>query len=123
MPDKYAWSENEEEFNNGTFDSIEEALEDAEEYVDPSQSVYIGKVKDIGARDMINVGAFLNDAGEMVHELCGEVSQDFLNKVTKQQEQLLKDKLIGVFDEWLIETKNVPTFFAVVETKLYTTKE
>lgn len=115
--DKYVWSENEEMFNSEEFDTIEEALEDAKQYIDYPTIVYIGKVKEVNELDIINASRIIDDVREAVYEQAGEVSEDFLDKVTDEQEKMLKEKVEKVFYEWLKETKNIPSFFAVRDIK------
>jgi hypothetical protein len=48
---------------------------------------------------------------EQSDERCGEVSETYLNDVTKEQEKDLEEKLNAVLNEWLTKYNHQPTFY------------
>ena len=48
---------------------------------------------------------------EQSGERCGEVSETFLDDVTKEQEKDLEEKLNAVLNEWLTKYNHQPTFY------------
>jgi hypothetical protein len=100
------WSCNEE------FDTREEAIEAGKEAaLDDGEitSFYIGRIVDFIPH--VNPYRIIDDLVEDTGEECGEVSDSFLDTVTKEQILRLGEMLDKTLNEWLDETNNQPRFY------------
>lgn len=110
---KYYWTfnKNDETWANGA-DSISECLTDAKtenaQLGEDNQLVYIGLVNEhvptICAEDI------LERLTSEAYDACGDLGEDYLNVVKKEDLKDLSLKLNEVLKEWLVATGNEPTF-------------
>lgn len=120
---KYAWDfDIDSEFwNNGTFDSVEECIEDAIQYlttaIDDSDEypklVYIGNVREFVPK----IGALhiLERLEEQAQEECGEIGEDWDAYHYDEKERIaeLEDALNKVVIDWLTKYNRMPNFYTV----------
>ncbi|MOA16735.1 hypothetical protein D3C78_1369640 [compost metagenome] len=59
----------------------------------------------------------IDQATEDACELCGDIADRWLSKVSKGEELLLGDMLTDAFKKWLKDTGNEPNFYAVISVK------
>jgi len=115
---KFVWPENEEIFNNNAeYDTIEDALKDASSDLEKGETIYIGKIKKIDLS--VDANKVIEDLQEIVYDQAGDAASDFLNDVTKDQEDVLQKMINETLIEWLEENNLIPSFFSVEEVKEY----
>ena len=127
--DKYCWDfdEDAEFWNNGTFDTVEECIEDAIQYItkamddsdDYPKAVYIGNVKEFAP----NVCAFhvLERIEEQAQVECGEIAGgwDAYHYDEKDKISELENELNKVLIDWLAKYNRMPNFYTVENIKEY----
>ena len=115
---KFVWSENDEIFNSSIeFDTIEEALKDASQELEKGGNVFIGKIKKVDLS--IDTNAIIENLQEIAYDQAGDAASDFLNDITKDQEDVLQKMINETLIEWLEENNLIPSFFSVEEVKEY----
>lgn len=119
---QYTWNENDGEYwNHDSFDTFEEALEDAkvnidEEYDDVDirgdiKGVYIGQVRDFIPR--VRSDCVIDQMTEDAYELVGEASDHYLSKVSKEHEEELTKTLTMAFNLWVEKYGYTPDFYHI----------
>ena len=85
-------------WTNETFDTIDECIEDAKNNYDLKigDKIYVGETESIDSCiDSIDYAdRIIGMIQEQVWDTVGEVSEDYLNDITKEQEKQLNDKLV-----------------------------
>ena len=130
---KYSWDfDGDAEFwNNGTFDTVDECIEDAiqfltKEIADSEEYptvVYIGENREfVPEVDGLQV---LEALEEQASEQCGEVGSDWETYDWKDRQKKekeiseLKDELNRVLIDWLTKYGRMPNFYTVENIKEY----
>lgn len=105
-------------WTNETFDTIDECIEDAKNNYDLKigDKIYVGETESIDSCiDSIDYAdRIIGMIQEQVWDTVGEVSEDYLNDITKEQEKQLNDKLVEVINTWLKETNNEPKYYNII---------
>lgn len=115
---QWTFSTNEEMFTYGEyFKDKKEAIEAGREYFEGS-SFYVGQVEDIGIR-FVHIAAeeVLETIGDRVYDEVGEVAEQYLTKIPKEQEQELENEINAVLEKWITKHGYEPTFFKVINTE------
>lgn len=130
---KYSWDfdKDAEFWNNGTFDTVEECIEDAIQFlkteIEDSDEyptvVYIGENREfVPEVDGLNI---LEHLEEQASEQCGEISNDWETYDWKDREKRdkeiseLENELNKVVIDWLTKYKRMPNFYTVENIKEY----
>lgn len=113
---KFAYSTNEENYY-GSEDSIEAALEEANDSEDDLQQVFVGECVEFVPT--VNVSSVLDQLREDAYEHGGECADSFLDHVTKEKEQELNDLLDMALYAWLEKNKIEPNFYGIRDSKEY----
>lgn len=77
------------------------------------ENFYVGKVERFAPS--VDTDRVLEDISENAYDELGEVAEEYLYIVNKEEFKLLENKLNKVLNEWLDETNNHPTFYNVVD--------
>lgn len=101
-------------WTGGICDSKEEAIELAkDEAIENNKySFRVGKVEkafDYG----IDVDVIIEDIQNSTYDECGEVAENYLEDVTKEDKEELSDKLDKVFREWQEQHNYKPNFYTI----------
>ena len=115
--DKYSWSfQRGEDIYRDSAASIEDCIKDA---VDALKGMPMEKVIYIGENmphvPVIDVDLLIDGVIENAYDDCGVVSEDWLSHITAEQRESLQAKVQDVFDKWLIEINEPPTFYSVID--------
>lgn len=117
MNKEYSWTENQtdEIWNHGKFASVEACIKDA---IDcgkkPGETIAIGICEDYVPH--LNVDNLLDQVSEDAYEEVGEVAEgwpEFENRKGYKDVGKLQEKIDKAFNEWLVETKQVPCFYHI----------
>lgn len=111
---QYAYSFDEETYE-GSFDSPEEAAEEAFASEDHRESVMIAEIVPVDGTDWIHASHFL-DSIQLSDDYLGEWAEDW-PKCTQEQEDELTRMLRRTFGQWLYKHGLRPTFFNVKNPK------
>ena len=76
-----------------------------------SKVFYVGKIERF--IPSINVDSLLDDIVDNAYDEVGEVAEGFLSLISKEEYDLLEERLNEALSEWLDETRNQPTFWKV----------
>ena len=115
MKKKYAWSRkiDDEIWRGGPCDSVKECVEEAKTegyqdgdtfalgYIEPYEVNYVNS-------DQI-IEFLVQDACDQV----GEVAEDWLNSIVREQREDLEDRVLKVVKEWLKDCHEEPTFYKI----------
>ena len=124
---EYTFSYNGEDYNNGTFSTIEEALEEAKEcwferydisdsadgYID----IYIGEAEYY--TDGIFVDGIIEQQQQDAYSEMGECAEDYLEDITDEEKDILQERLNEVWKEFKKEFNHEARFFKIINEKKY----
>ncbi|WP_242136603.1 hypothetical protein [Bacillus cereus group sp. BfR-BA-01360] len=100
------------------FNTREEAIEEGKkEYFKSRETFYVGQVSKEEIAIGINVDSVLDDIVINVQEQVGEVADDYLNHVDKEDYQVLEERLLEVVQSWMKERDYEPSYFKIVNTE------
>lgn len=124
---EYTFSYNSEDYNNGTFPTVEEALDEAKERwfdchdasdsVDGRVDVYIGEAEYY--TDGIFVDYIIEQQQQDAYSEMGEYAEDYLEDITKEEKAILQERLDKVWNEFKKEFNHEARFYNVVNEKKY----
>lgn len=122
----FAFSLTEEVVYSGWFDTIEEALEEAEGCflcengtLETGSTVYIGENEPVEIPN-ITSEYIISDIRESLYSEYGDgLIDDYLYNVKSEDLDRLQELLDEAFKKWLIETNNEPKFYTVNNIKQY----
>ena len=115
---QYTWRWANSERFSSSLDSINECLEEARAENDENyKRVYIGIVTEVDIR--VDADDVIENIQNRVYSEHGEVAEEYLDDVTKEQLNELDEALNKVFNEWKDKYKFEPNFFTVEEIKEY----
>lgn len=122
---KYSWNFNEhEEVWHNSCPTIEDCIEEAkwekEDRGLTQNHVFIGEVEPY--IPSIDVEDVIDNLGEAAYQECGECSEGWLDGLKKEQKKILEERLNKVFNDWLVETNNSPTFGQFMKISKYNLK-
>lgn len=109
----YSWSnnKNDEVWENGRFDSIEECIEDAKKQgYKMGEIIAIGKCVDF--ETYVDAGDVIEILQEQAYEQCGEVSEGWIDWKADNV-NVLSERLTKCINDWLKETKQEPCFYTI----------
>lgn len=114
---QYSWSVDEETYRDRC-DSIEEAVAAALDHhrdLEIGTTISIGEIIPVDALQLVDADSVIDNMSCQAYELSGEVSEDYLAGVTKEQ----KDELESLIAAWAdrIET---PAFWQIGTTYVHT---
>ena len=106
-------------WEGGIYDSREEAIREAtnEALIDDVKKFKIGICEAV-CNYGIDADEVLERIAEKTYEDVGEVAEDYLNDVTKEHKEELKDKLNEVFYAWQEKYNYKPCFYNVVSEEI-----
>lgn len=124
---EYTFSYNGEDYNNGTFSTIEEALDEAKEcwferydisdsadgYID----IYIGEAEYY--TDGIFVDGIIEQQQQDAYSEMGECAEDYLEDITDEEKDILQERLNEVWKEFKKEFNHEARFFKIINEKKY----
>lgn len=117
----YCFSTDEEMFRDDCeVADMDEARKYAEEELclEDGQKFYVGLRKDVHPEMKLNADSIMERIGEQLYDDVGEISEDW-PQATVEQIADLELRLQAVVRQWLVETKNTPTFWQVVGTQTF----
>lgn len=122
---KYAWSRHSDDdiWRGGPCDTIRECVEEA-----LAEDYSIDDTFAIGLIEEYNIGLYyadriIEDLQQDAFDEVGEVAEDWLDYVTKEEMDSLNEKIYKVVLDWLEAVKEKPTFYKVHPFEECTLKE
>lgn len=115
---EYYW--NFDEFAEAWYESassIKECLEEAKLYDSTMEYVYIGESDEYNAA--IDGELLLDRLSDQAYYEVGEVSDNWLDGVTREQYNELSLRLSSTLNIWLYKHNLTPTFGAIINVKKY----
>ncbi len=113
---RYCWS-SDGEYYNGSFDTEQEAIEDAKETVnDICEEVYVGTCEKPALSWNSNEEEIIKSIYYNLYDECGEVSESF--EITREQELELANRIDKCVKQWIKDMKIKPNCFAVANEHL-----
>lgn len=121
-PVQYSWSTDEETYQDrceSIEDAISEALNSGRE-LEVGQTLFIGEAIPVEASQLIDADSVIDSISCQAYELSGEVSEDYLAGVTKEQ----KDELESLIAAWADRVEK-PAFWQIgtIYTHIVTARE
>ena len=116
MP-KFCYSDNEELFRHECeAETREEVVVIAEEELGlvRGDAVWIGVQEEVHPESYIDADYILDDVAEAVSDIVGDAASGWPCE-SKEDREKLQAKLAAAFAEWMAETGNKPSFYAVVD--------
>ena len=118
MEKQYAWKWKNDESFSCALDSIEECLEEARtENNKNHKRVYIGIVAEVGI--CVDTDDVIENIQNRVYSEYGEIAEEYLDDISKEQLNELDEALNKLFREWKDKYKLDPPIFDVEEVKEY----
>lgn len=124
---KYAFSYDGEYYNDEDHSTREEALEYAKEHwreynheadlIDGYLDIYIGEAKYY--KDELFVDGIIEQQQQDAYSECGEYAETYLDKITKEEKDILKERLNKVWNEFKKEFNHEADFYTVTNEKKY----
>ncbi|WP_289290387.1 hypothetical protein [Sporofaciens musculi] len=118
MNEKYSWTENETDdiWYHGKFSSVDECIKDAISCgKKPGEKIVIGLCEDYVPQ--LSVDALLDQVSEDAYEEVGDIAEGWpeleVRKGYKYADKL-QEKIDKAFNEWLLETKQEPSFYHIL---------
>ncbi|WCF11571.1 hypothetical protein NDS46_29945 (plasmid) [Paenibacillus thiaminolyticus] len=117
MNGEWTFTLDEEHWNNDSFPSKEEAILAGKEYysTDFVSRFYVGQI--IEPEVKFNVENIIDDVDENYHDQCGEYASNWYKGITPADKELLQEMIGDTFSEWLIKTKNKPSFYTIANSE------
>lgn len=109
----YTWNfDRDEEWNNETFETIEECIKDAKNDCDyHGQTIYIGEKKDFEIE--VDAGEILTELQNQAFYIVGEISDGWLDNLSENDVDELSDILSKQVKSWLEQHNELPWFYHV----------
>lgn len=113
---RYCWS-SDGEYYNGSFDTEQEAIEDAKETVnDVCEEIYVGTCEEPILSWNSNEEEIIESIYDNLYEECGEASKSF--EITIEQELELANRIDKCVEQWIKDMKIKPNYWTVVNEHL-----
>ena len=115
MKKGYAWTRksNDDIWLGGICDSVKECIEEARyEGYEDSDTFALGYTVPYEV-DYIDGDLVIEALQEQAYDELGEVSEDWLDNITREQREDLNNRLLKVVLEWLKDCKEEPSFYKV----------
>lgn len=107
-------------WNGEEFDTREEAIIEGKKEIEeeglPNDSFEIGQIAEVFVSG-VDVDYILENVAENTTDEVGEVGEDYLDDVTKEDRDELEEKLNEVLFKWIKEHKYEPNFFKIENTE------
>lgn len=81
-------------------------------------SFQIGQVQSCENDIRVDAGTILEQIAENIYDEVGEVADDYLRHVKKEDEEILDKRLNKVIKDWMIEFMYMPDFYKVTNIEL-----
>lgn len=107
---KWGYSTDEERYS-GSFDTKEDAIQEARACEDKDGDFFVGQFEEI--RISVCGDRVIDQAQEDAYEQAGEYAEDWLAKIPRERVDELTCQLSEVFDGWLKKYDLTPTFATV----------
>lgn len=117
MSKEYSWTENvtDDIWYHGKFSSVEECIKDAIGCgKKPGEKIVIGICEEYVPH--LSVDTLLDQVSEDAYEEVGEVAKgwpEFVDRKGYRDADKLQEKINKVFNDWMVETKQVPGFYRI----------
>lgn len=117
MSKEYSWTENETDdiWYHGRFSSVEECIKDAISCgKKPGEKIVIGICEDYVPH--LSADTLLDQVSEDAYEEVGEIAErwpEFEARKGYRYADKLQEKIDKAFNDWLVETKQVPSFYRI----------
>lgn len=108
---KWFFSKDNELFNSDLYDTKEEAIEAAKR--EGFTSFYVVRTNEV--HPYIDAELAIERAAESIYDVVGEVAEDYLMYLPKEELEDLQESINAVFNQWLTKYNNHPTFYMVEE--------
>lgn len=122
----FAYSYNDEEYNEGGFKTIEDALEQALENNDTEELVrdgyifvYVGKELPYTDNGSDIFWRMIEHFQEMAHSESEYCNEDYLENIKDDDREWIEEKLDNLWDEFKNRIKESPPFYSVVDVNKY----
>lgn len=116
MKKKFAWSRSktDEIWRGGPCDTVKECVEEArlEDYND-TDTFAIGYVEPYQVQ-CVNSDQIIEFLQQDAYDEVGEVTDDWLRCITKEQRETLESRVLNVVLQWLRDCREEPTFYKVL---------
>lgn len=113
---RYCWS-SDGEYYNGSFNTEQEAIEDAKECVeDICEEIYVGTCKEPVLSWNSIEEKIIESMYDNLYEECGESSENF--QITREQELELANRIDKCVEQWIKDMKIKPNCWAVINEHL-----
>ena len=115
MKKGYAWTRksNDDIWRGGICDSVKECIEEARyEGYEDSDTFALGYALPYEV-DYIDGDLVIEALQEQAYDELGEVSESWLDSITREQREDLNNRLLKVVLEWLKDCKEEPSFYRV----------
>lgn len=113
---KYAWTKsiNDCIWRGGPCNSIAECIDEAiNEGYENGDTIAVGIVEPYEVR-YVDVDCIIEGLQMQAEDDVGEVAEDWLECITREQRENLGDKLLRIVREWLKEIDEEPSFYKVL---------
>ena len=125
MNNRYAWSRksDDEIWRGGPCDSIKECVEEAlADDFKMEDTFALGYIEDYNM-NLCFADHLIEYLQEDAYDELGEVAYDWLDSISKEQRELLNNRITNVVKEWLKEIHEEPNFYKVLPCEECTLKE
>ena len=95
------------------YESLNDFVNDCDD-IEPGDSYCVGDMVKFLAKDMVSAGGVIDMIQEEAYNLGGEYADDFLEKVSEEQEE----ELLNIIAGWIEKNENID-FFNVVNVQTY----
>lgn len=113
--EKYCYSWDDEDYSNGLFDSVEEALKEARNNnTDECTSVWIGTATKPKLRWHTNEEQIIDSMNEILYEDCGEWAENALD-ISTDQEIDLANMIHATVEDWVEKHNIKPNCYVVYD--------
>lgn len=100
----------------GEFETKDDAIAEGVFYLkeedDDRDYIYVGIIQKIGLG--VNACRIIEDLQEQAYDQAGDYADDYLARVTREQEELLEARMNEVLHDWLKDFNYQPKFWTVV---------
>lgn len=113
---KFAWSKNktDEIWRGGPCNTIKECAEEAlAEGYKEDDKIALGYVEPYEVNS-VNSDQIIEYLQIDAYDSIGEVAEDWLNYITREQYEDLEDRVLKVVKEWLKDVNEEPTFYRIM---------
>lgn len=114
---KWVYSDNDEVFSSFDHDTELSAIDDALDYYDDAETIYVGQVKTLDVRRMIRAEYLIENIGERAYDDVGEAAEHW-PELSKDQQAELE----GIIADYIL-SKSPADFYSVENMRTYTREQ